>query len=183
MARDGLLKALDEALRTVSAQSVLISDMVATRVGLCSTDLECLDLLYLSGPTTAGRLAAHSGLTTGAMTAVLDRLERAGYARRRRDPADRRRVLVEALPRGIKTIEPFYAGLAGTMAELAAKYDDKQITTVVDYMTRALAIGAAHVTWLQTQPPIRSRGAMRARRSARRVRGKVTAVLELPAPI
>ena len=72
--RSRLLKQLDEALRTLGAQSVLISDLVAARVGLNSTDLECLDLLVLAGPTTAGRLAKHTGLTTGATTAVIDRL-------------------------------------------------------------------------------------------------------------
>ena len=78
VARSELLRQLDEAVRKVSAQSVLMSDAVARLVGLNSTDLECLDLLYLAGPTTAGRLATHTGLTTGAMTAVIDRLERAG---------------------------------------------------------------------------------------------------------
>src|SRR4026209_784701 len=91
-ARADLLKQLEETLRKVSAQSVLLSDTVAKIVGLNSTDLECLDLLEIAGPTTAGRLAEHVGLTTGAMTAVIDRLERAGYARRGRDVADRRLV-------------------------------------------------------------------------------------------
>lgn len=170
MARRGrseLLRALHEMLRKVSAQSVLISDTVAARVGLNSTDLECLDLLYLAGPTTAGKLAAHSGLTTGAMTAVLDRLERRGFARRRRDPHDRRRVVVEALPRSVALIEPFYAPLAARSEQLNARYTDEQLATIVDYMTQSLAIGAEHVAWLQTQRPVRRRGGRpeRARRN------------------
>ena len=72
--RTALLRQLDETLRKVGAQSVLLSDTVGRLVGINSTDLECLDLLYLSGPTTAGRLAEHTGLSTGAMTAVIDRL-------------------------------------------------------------------------------------------------------------
>src|SRR5687768_15782004 len=107
-AREDLLRELGTILRQVSAQSVLISDTVAKQVGLNSTDLECLDLLTLAGPTTAGQLAAHTGLTTGAMTAVIDRLEHAGYVRRSRDPEDRRRVLVEALPRSVGRIQPLY---------------------------------------------------------------------------
>ena len=59
--RSQLLKALDEAARRIGAQSVLLSDLVAARVGLNSTDLECLDLLYLAGATTAGQLATHTG--------------------------------------------------------------------------------------------------------------------------
>src|SRR5215217_3532291 len=146
-AREELLRALHELLRKVSAQSVLISDTVALRVGLNSTDLECLDLLYLAGITTAGKLAAHSGLTTGAMTAVLDRLERAGYVRRHRDVHDRRRVLVEALRSGVSRIQPFYAPLAESMAKLNANYDDRTLAIVLEYMTQALDRGAQHVMW------------------------------------
>jgi len=69
--RVDLLKQLEETLRKVGAQSVLLSDTVARLVGVNSTDLECLDLLEMAGPTTAGRLAEHAGLTTGAMTAVI----------------------------------------------------------------------------------------------------------------
>src|SRR5688572_25396763 len=101
-ARDELLKTLDETLRKVSAQSVLLNDTVAKLVGANPTDLECLDLLGLGGPTTAGKLAAHTGLTTGATTAVIDRLERAGFARRLRSMEDRRSVLVEALPERLR---------------------------------------------------------------------------------
>jgi DNA-binding MarR family transcriptional regulator len=144
---------------------VLISDLVATRVGLNSTDLECLDLLYLAGVTTAGTLAKHTGLTTGATTAVIDRLERAGFVRRRRDTADRRCVLVEVLPSSAGRVQPLYALLATRLAELNKHYDDKQLAVVVDYLSRALAAGAEHVAWLQTQP-------VQARRVAtRRARG------------
>src|SRR5687767_10386915 len=113
--RPQLLTVLDEAIRKLSAQSVLISDLVATRVGLNSTDLECLDLLYLAGATTAGRLSAHTGLTTGATTAAIDRLERAGFVRRRRDTSDRRCVFVEVASTGAEQIKPLYALLASRM--------------------------------------------------------------------
>ena len=103
--RPELLRELNQALRKVAAQSVLLSGAVARLAGLNSTDLKCLDLLLLSGGTTAGTLAAHTGLTTGAITSVIDRMEAAGFARRRRDPDDRRRVLVEALPRYVQEID------------------------------------------------------------------------------
>jgi DNA-binding MarR family transcriptional regulator len=163
--RKRLLQELDETLRKVGAQSVLISDLVATRVGLNSTDLECLDLLYLSGATTAGALARHTGLTTGATTAVIDRLERAGFVRRRRDTADRRRVLVEVLPSSERRIKPLYELLATRFAELNEQYNDKQLAVVVEYLSRAFEVGAEHVAWLQTQP-------VRARRAATRRNGR-----------
>src|SRR5688500_2696855 len=155
--REELLRDLNQALRMVSAQSVLLSDAVARLAGLNSTDLECLDLLLLTGVTTAGTLAAHTGLTTGAITAVIDRLERAGFARRQRDPKDRRRVLVEALPHYVQEIGPLYAPLAQSTEKLHREYDDKQLALVVDYLSRAFGLAAAHVNWLQTQPPLAKR--------------------------
>jgi len=165
--RAELLKELEETLRKVSAQSVLLSDTVARLVGLNSTDLECLDLLEMAGPTTAGRLAEHAGLTTGAMTAVIDRLERAGFARRLRDDEDRRRVRVEALPRNFKHVAGLYRRLADSTARLHEEYDDRQLTLVVEYLTRALALAADHVAWLQTQRPLTPPKTHRPRRGRR----------------
>ena len=153
MSRPQRLKALDEAVRKVGALSVLISDLVAARVGLNSTDLECLDLLLLSGSTTAGRVAIHSGLTTGATTAVIDRLEAAGFVRRRRDGRDRRVVLIDVVPERTALIEPFYAPLAKACADVHRRYSDRQLATFEDYLGRAIDASAAHVAWLQTQPP------------------------------
>lgn len=156
--RPELLSHLNEALRKVGAQSVLLSDAVSRLVGLNSTDLECLDLLLLSGATTAGQLASHCGLTTGAMTAVIDRLERAGFARRRRDRTDRRRVLVEALPRVVQEIGPLYRPLARSTDSLHEEYDDRQLALIAEYLSRAFGLAAEHVNWLQTQPPLSRKG-------------------------
>ena len=150
--RDRLLIALDEAIRKVGAQAVLISDLVATRVGINSTDLECLDLLQLAGPTTAGQMAARSGLTTGATTAMIDRLERAGYVRRRRDAADRRVVVVEVLEHCGSHIAPLYQPIQKELEKLHARYSNRELAIVVRYLTEALDAGARFVAWLQTQP-------------------------------
>jgi DNA-binding MarR family transcriptional regulator len=174
-----LLQDLEETVRKVGAQSVLISDLVATRVGLNSTDLECLDLLYLAGATTAGTLAKHTGLTTGATTAVIDRLERAGFVRRRRDAQDRRCVLVEVAPSSAQRILPLYELLGARMAQLNERYDDRALATVVDYLSRALEAGAEHVAWLQTQPVPRRRAVSRRGRRGRRSRnGASSAAVE-----
>src|SRR5690242_1668561 len=139
-------------LRKVSAQSVLLSDVVAGIVGLNSTDLECLDLLLLSGPTTAGKLAEHTGLTSGATTAVIDRLERAGFVTRRRDEGDRRRVLVEIVQSSLDRIIPLYAPLQERVSQMNRRFSDAELAAVVDYMTMALEAGAEHIAWLQMQP-------------------------------
>jgi len=163
--RAALLQDLDTTIRKIGAQSVLISQTVADRVGLNPTDLECLDLLYMAGPTTAGKLAAHTGLTTGATTAVLDRLERAGFVRRRRDARDRRRVLVEIFPRSVEVIQPFYTRLAAEMARLHTEYNNQQLALVMNYMSRALQLGADHVAWLQAQSPLKQRHGRPVRRA------------------
>jgi DNA-binding MarR family transcriptional regulator len=149
--RPELLKNIDEMLRKVSAQSVLISDLVAGLVGVNSTDLECLDLLRLAGPTTAGKLAEHTGLTSGATTAVIDRLQRGGFVKRRRDVNDRRRVLVEIIESSVDRIAPLYLPLQARVTQLNRQFTDAELTSVVEYMTRALEAGAHHVAWLQTQ--------------------------------
>src|SRR5260370_29233039 len=81
------------ALRRSSAAGVLHGQTIARRVGVNSTDLECLDLILMSGPSSAGEIARHTGLTSGAGTGLIDRLERLGLLERTPDPADPRKVL------------------------------------------------------------------------------------------
>lgn len=95
-------------VRRSQAATARFDHAVAEALGVNPTDMACIDLLDREGPVTAGRLAASTGLTTGAMTAALDRLERAGYARRVRDPGDRRRVVVELTDR-VRDMHSFYA--------------------------------------------------------------------------
>ena len=127
--RAQLLDALDVAFRTSSAQSVMLSQAAADRMGMASSDIECFDLLSLHGPMTAGRLAELTGLTTGAITGVIDRLERAGYASRERDPNDRRRVIVR--PRlerhADEAAVAVYGPVAAAMERLLARYTDDQL--------------------------------------------------------
>jgi len=150
--RERLLIALDEAIRKVGAQAVLISDLVATRVGINSTDLECLDLLQLNGPITAGQMSACSGLTSGATTAMIDRLERAGYVRRRRDADDRRVVVVEVLEHCGSHIAPLYQPIQKDLEKVHARYTNGELAIVVRYLTEALEAGGRFAAWLQTQP-------------------------------
>jgi DNA-binding MarR family transcriptional regulator len=90
---------------------------VADSVGANRTDMRCMDVIEREGPVTAGRLAEATGLTTGAITTVLDRLERAGLARRVRDGKDRRRVLVEVTPEARAGAAEYY----GPHMELAER--------------------------------------------------------------
>src|ERR1700677_1946500 len=109
-------------------------DAVAAYFGINRTDLRCLDILDLSGQQTAGELAAQMGMSTGAVTAMLDRLEKTGYVRRLRDPADRRRVLVEpaelARERGWEVYRPFEE----QTVPMFARFTDEQLTVVRDFL-------------------------------------------------
>jgi DNA-binding MarR family transcriptional regulator len=130
-----LLAELDEALRDNGSQSVHLSEAVAGRVGIHPTDLETLDLLYRRGPLTAGQIANSTGLRTASVTALIDRLEARGLARRVRDPADRRKVRVEIdRDRADREVAPLYVHLAGRMADLLSKYDDDQLALIRDYL-------------------------------------------------
>ena len=86
------------SLRRVNLQGSLFGQTVAIRFGLSESDIEALEVLIDSGAATAGKLSDLTGLTTGAVTRVIDRLEQAGYVRRVPDPTDRRRVIVELVP-------------------------------------------------------------------------------------
>ncbi|MHB1599763.1 MAG: MarR family transcriptional regulator, partial [Acidimicrobiales bacterium] len=98
--RQTLMRELRDALRAFLRAVDVFDEAVSERLGINRTDLRCLDLLEQHRPMTAGALAEASGITTGAMTFVLDRLEGAGFVRRQRDEGDRRRVLVDLEPEG-----------------------------------------------------------------------------------
>jgi DNA-binding MarR family transcriptional regulator len=143
--------ALDRALRETSAQSVLFSQAVADRVGMNPTDLESLDILARNGPMTAGRLAELTGLTTGAITGLVDRLERRGYARRERHPSDRRSVIVKPLTENAeRDLGPAYAGMREAMEALMSRYGDEELAVILNFMTRAAAITAEQITRLRS---------------------------------
>src|SRR5215216_1857389 len=93
-----LIDELVSEFRISGNQDSAFDNLAAERLGLNRTDLHCINIIENSGGLTAGELAAESGLTTGAVTGVIDRLERAGFARRVPDPHDRRRVKVEVTP-------------------------------------------------------------------------------------
>jgi DNA-binding MarR family transcriptional regulator len=114
-ARAALLEELENAVRRSSAQGAIFSQTVASRAGISSSDMECLDFLNLEGRVTAGRLAEVTGLTTGAITGVVDRLEKAGLVRRERDDSDRRKVFIAIVPENVAKIAKFYTHLQQAM--------------------------------------------------------------------
>jgi DNA-binding MarR family transcriptional regulator len=125
------------ALRRSSAAGVLHGQTVARRVGVNSTDLECLDLILMSGPSTAGEIARHTGLTSGAVTGLIDRLERLGLVERTADPADRRKVLVRVREDRIGPIAALYTPLEKAMQALLAGYSREELKILIDFAEKS----------------------------------------------
>ncbi|PRY46407.1 MarR family winged helix-turn-helix transcriptional regulator [Umezawaea tangerina] len=113
--------------REMSALTVMFHSRVAEQMGVSATDEKCLDLaMRADGPLTAGRIAELSGLSTGAVTGVIDRLERAGYVRRVRDPHDRRKVLVEVTPQNSEKFAHLFEGAMETVERVLSQFTPEE---------------------------------------------------------
>jgi DNA-binding MarR family transcriptional regulator len=150
--RPRLLQALEWEQRRASAQGVLHGQAVAGRLGINHSDLETLDLLQWAGAVTAGRLAELTGLTTGAVTRMIDRLERDGYVRREPDPADRRRVIVRLVPEALQRIGPLYEPLQRAMQGLYDHFSDAQLRVLLEFSRRASEVLQAETARLRADP-------------------------------
>lgn len=113
------------------------NESVAKTLKLSRTDMRCLELIGRHGPLTAGKLAEESGLTTGAVTFILDRLEQAGMVTRRRDTEDRRRVWVEIEPDAQKRLQEMQQPVAEEMREVTQHFKADELAVVRDYMRQA----------------------------------------------
>ena len=125
------------AMRRNGSIMQLLGQMSAERIGINVTDLNCLNIVALTGPMTAGELARATGLTTASITGVLDRLEDGGFVRRERDPKDRRRVIVTLNPGpGLREIGPTFGPLIRAWREAAAGYSDEDLRLLLDFQRR-----------------------------------------------
>jgi DNA-binding MarR family transcriptional regulator len=166
--RSELEKGLTLAGRQLSTATIMFHQAIADRLGLNVTDHKCMDLLLLNGPQTAGELARLTGLTTGAITAVIDRLERAGFLRREDDPNDRRRVILQAIPKRCREIERLFEPFAATFGGLNARYNDQELAVILDFMTRSReALAHATAVLRQEGSSVRKGAARRAKAAAR----------------
>ena len=128
------------SLRRVNLQGSFFGQTVAIRFGLSESDVDALEVLIDTGAATAGRLAELMGLTTGAVTRVIDRLEQAGYVRRIPDPADRRRVIVELIPEKMEAVEATMARYGEKSASELDRYSDAELAVINDFLTRMAAV-------------------------------------------
>lgn len=148
--RAALLEALDQAQRQVGGQSVLLGQAMAERLGMHPSDLEALGFLFDEGAVPAGRLAEVTGLTTGAVTRMIDRLERAGYVRREPDPRDRRRVIVRLVPERVQPVIAYYDPITQAAHHLYARYTDEELSLILDFLHRSYEVGVQEAVRLRT---------------------------------
>ena len=127
--------------------ATLHNHAVADAVGMHATDQECVDLLDWAGPLTAGEIATHLGLSSGAVTALVDRLERGGWVRRERDPVDRRRVIVHLDGPRTGELWPIYEPLARAIDGYRDALDLRDLRVVVEFLEHANQAMADATLW------------------------------------
>jgi DNA-binding MarR family transcriptional regulator len=132
-----LLDSLEEQSRELSTRTVIFHHLIGERLGLNPTDHKCLDVIIRNGtPMTASQLAEETGLSTGAITGVVDRLEKAGYVRRKRDKDDRRLVFINPLlDKAMVKLTPIFDPIKQASKSLYSKYSDEQLTLILDFIT------------------------------------------------
>ncbi|MFF4754779.1 MarR family winged helix-turn-helix transcriptional regulator [Streptomyces sp. NPDC002514] len=145
------LSAMDHLI----AAHLIAQQEIARRLGLNVTDLTCFGFVLEAGDDllTAGDLATRAHVTTGAVTGILNRLERAGYVSRRPDPADRRRVRVAAVPDAVARVETVYAGHYQRLTALFTDCSPGELTVITDWFTRATALAHAYLEKLNRNDP------------------------------
>ena len=128
------------SLRKLNRESLMFNAAAAESLGLNVTDGECIDYLMDHGPLTAGNLAKLTGLTNGAITNVIDRLEKAGYVRRKDHPTDRRVVLVELVPEKFKKSFDLYQTHVGKIVALLSKYSEDELRFLAEVNNQLVEI-------------------------------------------
>jgi len=137
--RAELLQRLSDLGRKISTQTVFLHQAIAQSIGLNATDTKCVDLIGSEpdGAVTAGRLSDLTGLTTGAITHILDRLEKRGFVERVRDTGDRRRVFVRVRAGSLEPLLPKYEAVGKAYMALAGQYSDDELALICGYMDKA----------------------------------------------
>ncbi|MEU8071493.1 MarR family transcriptional regulator [Micromonospora sp. NPDC048169] len=148
-ARASAIADLMRAGRETSRLSMVFRYAVAERLGLTVSDLECLDYLADIGSATAGQIAERTNLTTGAVTSMLRRLQRAGYVTAERDPADRRRVVVTVRPERVADLERPYERFAERAERLVEGYSADEVRLLVRHHDRLQAMYLAELDHLR----------------------------------
>lgn len=141
MDADALRREISGAVLRFIADVVLYNHAVAQKLGLGGSDSQFLSLLGQHGPLTPGRLAELSGLTTGSVTGVIDRLERDGYASRERDATDRRKVLVTLVPEGMARMAEHYRRHGEQLDAVLQRRDADELRVIAGFFAEITGDG------------------------------------------
>jgi DNA-binding MarR family transcriptional regulator len=145
-----LVDELIREFRVSGNQDNAVDNLAADHLGVNDTDLHALNIIENSGGLTAGELATEAGLTTGAVTGVIDRLERAGFARRVPDPADRRRVKVEVTPKFYGRAAKIWAPMAADWEQTLAKaFTSEELERITEFLRATNEVGRRHLDRLR----------------------------------
>ncbi|WHY57002.1 MarR family winged helix-turn-helix transcriptional regulator [Peribacillus simplex] len=125
-----LLESLTHRLQRYGMRSVLFQQNMAQKIGVSHTDLKSAEILNETGPITAGELSKITGLSTGSVTALINRLERSGYVKRERDQLDGRRVMIAPIPERQEQIKSHYQSLSMATKELCSAYNEQELMLI-----------------------------------------------------
>ncbi|WP_171074480.1 MarR family transcriptional regulator [Nonomuraea basaltis] len=152
MSKQSRIDTVTRAVQDLQDATDLIDELAARHLGINRTDLRCLSRLSARGAMTASDLAAAAGLTGGAMTTVIDRLERAGLARRVRDSVDRRRVLVHLTERAERLSAQIWGPIVVDAQAALGGFSAAELDLIERFLTMALRNQQRHADRLRTEP-------------------------------
>jgi DNA-binding MarR family transcriptional regulator len=135
--------AMRDRLRALNAQIAALNHVVGSRLKLRDSDLDCLDLIARLGPIGPSELARRSGVHPATVTGILDRLQKAGWVVRERDPAaaDRRGVVVRIRRERVGEVFREYAGMFGALTEICGEYSEAELELIGGFLERVAAAG------------------------------------------
>ena len=134
--RREILDELARVGRENSDATVLFHSTIAGLLDLHATDYKVLGILERSGPMSAGEIARHAGLAAASVTNLIDRLDQKGFVRRVADPADRRRVMVEAISDRLRGARGLFRSTRQSLARLYERYSDRELAIIADFLRR-----------------------------------------------
>jgi DNA-binding MarR family transcriptional regulator len=136
MRKHDLVMQIIGGARQYSIGTVLFHQAVGQLLGINVTDMKCLDIITLKGSAPPSELAEHTGLSTGATTAMIDRLERANLIERRPHPSDRRGTIVALTKQATRKLPAFFESLANAMQALVSGYSETELQVLCDFFVK-----------------------------------------------
>ena len=142
MKKEEIIHAVNEKFTEMSTETILFHQALADVLGFHITDHRCMHFIHQYGAMPAGRLAELTGLTTAAVTGIIDRLEKAGYVRRTNDPKDRRRTIVEPVRNNKleRKLEMIFTPFHEKMHKLLSSYSEGELAFLLDVMTKSIEL-------------------------------------------